>query len=86
MKYTIEDIKVTVGDVVIEGFALGDPVQVRPARLWYKDVVGKPFTVWATCEDYSMVEVPFTELGYEKHIKPMKPTVDSPFKCVVNHD
>ena len=83
MKYTAEDIKVTIGGIEVVGFVLDDPIYVNHERLWYKDVEGKPYTVFATCEDYSVVEVPFNELGYEKHIKPMKPTVKSPFKVSV---
>lgn len=83
-KYTAEDVKVMFGNIKVTGYALADPIYVNRERLWYKDIEGKPFTVLATCEDYTVVEVPFNELGYEKHIKPMKPTVKSPFKCVVD--
>lgn len=83
MKYTAEDVKVIVGGIELTGYTTDEAIYANPERLWYKDVKGKPFTVLATCEDYSVVEVPFNELGYEKHIKPMKPTVKSPFKVEV---
>lgn len=83
MNYTAEDIKIKVGNIELTGYVLDDPIYANRERLWYKDVPGKPFVVWATCEDYSVVEVPFNEVGYEKHIKPMKPTLESPFKCEV---
>lgn len=83
MKYTAEDVKIVVGGIELTGYATDEVIYANPERLWYKDVEGKPFTVLATCEDYSVVEVSFNELGYEKHIKPMKPTVKSPFKVEV---
>lgn len=82
-KYTAEDVKVCFGDIEVTGYALDEPIYATREQLWYKDIKGKPFTVLATCEDYTAVEIPFNEFGYEKHIKPMKPTVESPFKCVV---
>lgn len=80
-KYSAEDVKVTIGDIVVDGFASG--AFIRSERLWYRDVEGKPYTIWATCQSEHVVEVPFNKLGYEKHIKPMEPTLESPFKCVV---
>lgn len=80
-KYSAEDVKVMFGDIVVGGFASENFVQTE--RLWYRDVEGKPYTIWATCQSGHVVEVPFNELGYEKHIKPMKPTLESPFKYVV---
>jgi hypothetical protein len=85
-KYTAEDVKITFGGVEVIGYVLDDPIYATRERLWYKDVKGKPFTVLATCEDYTEVEIPFNELEYEKHIKSMKPTVKSPFKCTVDWD
>lgn len=82
-KYTAEDVKVCFGNIEVTGYVLDEPIYATRERLWYKDIKGKPFTVLATCEDYTEVEIPFNELGYEKHIKPMIPTADSPFKCVV---
>ena len=82
--YTTEDVKVMFGNTEVIGYTLADPIYANHERLWYKNAEGKPFTVFATCEDYSVVEVPFNEVDYEKHIEPMKPTVKSPFKCVVD--
>lgn len=79
MKYTAEDVKIVVGGIELTGYATNEAIYANSERLWYKDVEGKPFTVLATCEDYSVVEVPFNELGYEKHIKNMQPTLESPF-------
>lgn len=79
MRYTPEDVKVYLDGIEINGFIDDAPQE----RLWYEDVKGKPFTVYATCQDWSVVEVPFNELGYEKNIKPMKPSLVSPFKVEI---
>lgn len=77
----IKDVKVFLGGKELVWYA--EESYVPPARLWYKDVEGKPYTIWATCQSGHVVEIPFNELGYEKHIKSMQPTIESPFKVDV---
>ena len=80
MMYNIDNCKISLDGKEITGFASGDFVSYPVYRLWYKDIEGRPFSVYATCDDGHVVEVAFTEDGYEKWIKPMQPTEKSPFK------
>lgn len=77
----IFDVKVLLDGKELVGYA--EESYTPPVRLWYKDIEGKPYTIWATCQSGHVVEVPFNELGYEKHIKSMQPTIESPFKVDV---
>lgn len=83
MNYTAEAVNVVIGGIKYEGAPIDDLIYSNPKRLWFKDVEGKPFAVKATCSDWTVVKVPFTESEYEKHIKNMQPTVESPFKVSV---
>lgn len=76
-----EDFKIFLDDKEVTGYITGDFVQYP--RLWYKDIKGQPFGVYATCDDGYVFEINFTEDGYEEWIKPMGPTEKSPFKAKV---
>lgn len=81
MNITDINIKILLDGKELVGYV--EESYVPPARLWYKDVEGKPYTILATCRSGHIVEVTFNELGYEKHIKSTQPTTESPFKVSV---
>lgn len=82
-KYNIDNCKIFLDGTEVTGYASGDFVSYPAKRLWYKAIEGKPFSVYATCDDGHVFEINFTEAEYDKWIKPMEPTEKSPFKAKV---
>jgi len=88
VKYSPEDIKVilcagTDHEVVIEGFANIEDIYINKERHWaslvrVEDDKTHVVEVWDNDHNFSFVS--FTEAGYNKHIKDLKPSVKSPFK------
>ena len=87
MKYSPEDIKVvlcagTDHEIVIEGFATTDLIHISREQDWHKLLrIDKNGVHVVQCRDNSFNSylVSFTEAGYNKHIKDLKPSVKSPF-------
>lgn len=88
MTYSPEDVRVvlcagTDAEVVIEGFATVDEIRINKERHWASLVRvedDKTHVVEVLDNDYNFSFVNFTEDGYNKHIKDLKPSVKSPFK------
>ena len=78
-KYNIDHCKIFLDGTEVTGFAHQEilfPTLYPAKRLWYKAIEGKPFSVYATCDDGHVFEINFTEAEYDKWIKPMEPTKD----------
>lgn len=78
-EYSPEDVSVTVGGFVINGFSTYEPVSVRKSRLWYKDVEGWPYKIRAYDDSWCYADIQFTKEGYKEHIEPMTASEKSPF-------
>ena len=87
MTYSPEDIQVTLVDsngksYNIDGFA-SDDFEIE--QFWHKllgvedGVEGGVYVVKCIENDFRYSVVRFTEDGYNKHIKDLKPSVKSPF-------
>ena len=87
MTYSPELCKVilcagTDTEVVIEGFVTVDEIRINKERHWASLVRvedDKTHVVEILDNDYNFSFVNFTEDGYNKHIKDLKPSIKSPF-------
>ena len=87
MTYSPEASKVTLcagtdHEIVVEGFATTDLVHISREQDWYKLLrIDEAGVHVVQCRDSSFNSylVSFTEDGYNKHIKDLKPSVKSPF-------
>lgn len=83
MNYDPENCSVVLTDCNdkehhITGFAAD---LVATEQLWHKliSVEDDVYTVECKDQGWNVWLVPFTKEGYDKHIKDLKPTVESPF-------
>lgn len=87
MKYSPEAVRValragTDHEVIIEGFSNIEEISINKERHWaslvrVEDDKTHVVEIWDNSHNFSFVN--FTEAGYNKHIKDLKPSVKSPF-------
>ena len=72
----------TANEVVINGFSCPDEVNFNRDKLWHKllRVEGDGVHVVEVWDNnFTFLFANFTEEGYNKHIKDLKPSAESPF-------
>lgn len=73
----------TEQEIVIEGFSTTDEINFNREKFWHKllrveDCGTHVVELWDNSFNFSFAS--FTKEGYDKHIKDLKPSVESPFK------